>query len=98
MTRGEMILAEFEAFLRDPSERSFVYHCGELGRDKRDDPDLQAIADRVLEVGDVRFDKVSKCGHVRGEHVGLGLVKLVTRRSPGGVCYIAVKAGARGMI
>ena len=53
----------------EPGER-FVYHRGELARDKLHDPRLSAMAERMLALSNGRFDVVSGCGHVRGEIVG----------------------------
>jgi hypothetical protein len=48
----------------------FVYHRGELARDKAQDPDLAALADRMLQASTGHFEVVSLCGHVRGEIIG----------------------------
>lgn len=68
---------------------SFVYHRGELGRDKAKDPSLAELADDMLEASNGRFDVVSKCGHVRGEIIGTGRVELLTRRDRGEIVYFA---------
>ena len=72
----------------------YVYHRGELGRDKLHDPDLAAVADRLLELSTGRFDVVSGCGHVRGEIIGDGTVELLTRREGGQTVYLARKRPA----
>jgi hypothetical protein len=72
----------------------FIYHRGELGRDKQADPDLSALADKLLEKCAGRFDIVSRCGHVRGEIVGTGKVELVTLQREGGECVYAARMRA----
>lgn len=92
---GNLRLVEFEKWLKGhlmPGSQEYIYHRGELARDKVKDPNLQALADRTLEVSNVRADKVSKCGHVRGEIKGTGQVKLFTRREQGELAYIAVRS------
>ena len=69
----------------------FVYHRGELGRDSEHDPDLAALAERLRELSNARFDVVSKCGHVRGEVIGAGQIELLTRRERGESVYMARK-------
>ena len=61
----------------------YCYHRGELARSKLHDPDLAAMADRLLELSTGRFDGVSACGHVRFEIIGDGTLELFTRRDRG---------------
>ena len=75
-----------------PNVPAFVYHRGELARDRRTDPALDELAEHVLRASDVRADVVSSCGHVRGEIVGSGQVRLFTRMDRGERVYVAVKA------
>jgi hypothetical protein len=69
----------------------YCYHRGELARDRLHDPDLAAVADRLLELSTGRFDLVSGCGHVRGEIVGDGTLELLTKRIRGETVYLARK-------
>ena len=69
----------------------YCYHRGELGRDRLHDPDLAAVADRLLELSAGRFDVVSGCGHIRGEIIGDGTLELLTRREHGESVYLARK-------
>ena len=87
-------LKMFEGWLEGellPGAPFFIYHRGELARDRAHDPDLAALADRALTASDGKFDVVSKCGHVRGRIVGSGQVRLVTRKERGETAYMAVK-------
>lgn len=68
---------------------TFIYHRGELARDKREDPALSELADRMLHVSTGRFDVVSACGHIRGKIIGSGQVELVTRREQGTMTHLA---------
>ena len=72
----------------EPGER-FIYHRGELARDKVHDPELSAVAERMLALSNGRFDVVSSCGHIRGEVIGSRQVELLTKRERGEILYIA---------
>lgn len=86
-------LQHFERWLADPhGPPGYVYHVGELARDKVRDPALAAVAQRALELSDCSKAVVSRCGHVRGWLTGARRVRLVTRRERGETLYIAVRA------
>lgn len=70
-----------------PGQR-IAYHRGDLARDKLYDPDLAALADRLLKLSNGRFDVVSECGHVRDEIVGTRQIELLTRREGGETVYL----------
>lgn len=70
---------------------TFVYHRGELGRDRRDNPVLGELADRILKTSDCSKPIVSTCGHVRGWIHGTGDVRLFTRREQGTLAHVAVR-------
>jgi hypothetical protein len=76
---------------RSKKGEPFVYHRGELARDKQHDPSLCELAERMLTICNGRFDVVSECGHIRGEIIGSGAVELVTRRDRGETVYFARK-------
>jgi hypothetical protein len=81
-----------EGWLADIARREqFVYHRGELARDRALDPGLSALADTMLGHAAGRWDVVSRCGHIRGELIGTGKVELVTRRERGETIYVAKK-------
>lgn len=71
-----------------PGDR-LAYHRGDLARDKLYDPGLAALADRLLELSNGRFDVISDCGHCRGEIVGTRQIELLTRREHGETVYLA---------
>lgn len=71
--------------------QGFVYHRGELSRDRQRDPVLSRLADRVLGLSNGRFDVVSTCGHIRGRIIGTGAVRMVTMRDQGETVYLAIK-------
>lgn len=92
MNRGNVRLSALDYWLvRSERNEPFVYHRGELARDKQNDPNLSALAERMLKISNGRFDVVSECGHIRGEIVGSGTVELVTRRDRGETVYFARK-------
>lgn len=70
---------------------SFVYHRGELGRDKAQDARLADLAEKMLHLSNGRFDVVSVCGHIRSEIIGNRQVELITRRDRGEIIYCARK-------
>lgn len=70
---------------------TFVYHRGELARDRRDNPELGDLADRVLKLSDCSKPIVSECGHVRGWIHGTGDVRLFTRRDRDTMAHVAVR-------
>ena len=65
--------------------------CKASDRLRLHDPDIAAVADRLLELSTGRFDLVSGCGHVRGEIIGDGTLELLTRRDRGETVYLARK-------
>jgi hypothetical protein len=82
----------FEAWLASPHTlRQMVYHRGHLAFDRKDDPELAGLADRVLELSDGEFDLVSKCGHVRGHLSGSRTLRLFTRRERDEIVYLCEK-------
>ena len=87
---GMIRCAMLERWLQEATPGAvYCYHRGELGRDKLHDPDLAAVADRLLHLCVGRFDVLSRCGHIRGEIIGDGTVELLTRRDRGESIYLA---------
>ena len=81
-----------DQWIGDAARREqFVYHRGELARDRAWDPGLAALADAMLALAAGRWDLVSRCGHIRGELIGSGKVELATRRQRGETVYFARK-------
>lgn len=82
----------FEAWLeRAMAGDRYRYHLGELGSDKEADPEVEAIADRLLHAANGHFDVVSGCGHLRSEITGTGEVELLQRPDAGQRSYLAQK-------
>jgi hypothetical protein len=70
---------------------TYVYHRGELGRDRRENPNLDELADRVLRDSDCSKPVVSICGHVRNWIHGTGKLRLFTRRERGTIANVAMR-------
>jgi len=70
---------------------TFIYHRGELGRDRRDNLALAELADRVLKDSDCSKPIISVCGHVRGWIHGTGKLRLFTRREQGTIANVAMR-------
>jgi hypothetical protein len=63
--------------------RSYIYHRGELAACAKLDPHLAAVAAKVRLVSTGEFDRVSRCGHIRGHDSGSGAVEVLCRREHG---------------
>ena len=73
----------------------FVYYRGEsLGRDRRDDPELDSFADEVLLDSDADKAKISECGHERGRWKGVGRTRLTTVRDRDATACMSIKVRA----
>lgn len=92
MEQDELTIREraFEAWKRHaPPGSVYRYHHGEFGADRRQDPELELLADRLLKASNGDFDVVSGCGHIRDHIDGAGEVELLQRPDGGQRSYLA---------